>query len=116
MHPEGWANVPLDGLSTAVVQLQPWGRVNGVVRSGQSVLPGVEVWATEARTEPEQMLFEFAVKTDSEGRFEFSKLPAGRVLVFVPPPEYGQATNRAAQDIQVEPRQAANVTLLMQAQ
>ena len=62
------------------------------------------------------MLFEFTVKTDSEGRFEFSKLPVGRALVFVPPPEDGQPTNRAAQDIQVKPHQTANVTLSVQAQ
>ena len=111
VHPEGWANVALDGSSTAVVQLQPWGRINGVVRSGQGVLAGVEVRATEARSEPEQMLFEFTATTDSEGRFEFSQLPGGRALVFVPPPEDGQKANRAEQDIQVKPRQTAALTL-----
>jgi hypothetical protein len=116
VHPEGWASVPLDGSATAGIRLQPWGRINGVVRSGQGALAGVEVRATEARIEPGQMAFEFTVKTDAEGRFEFSQVPAGRALVFVPPPRDGPATNSVAQEIQVEPRQTAIVTLSVPAQ
>jgi RNA polymerase sigma factor (sigma-70 family) len=116
VHPEGWASVPLDGVATAGIRLQPWGRLNGVVRSGQGVLPGVEVRATEARNTPEQMLFEFTVKTDAEGRFEFAQLPGGRALVFVPPPQDAPGTNSAAQEIQVEPRHTANLTLSVPAQ
>jgi hypothetical protein len=116
VHAEGWASVPLDGVSTSVIRLQPWGRISGVVQSGQGVLPGVEVRATQARIEPGQMLFEFTAKTDAEGRFEFSQLPGARALVFVPPPQDGPGTNSAAQDIQVLPRQTANVTLSVQPQ
>ncbi|MGO9201471.1 MAG: sigma-70 family RNA polymerase sigma factor [Limisphaerales bacterium] len=116
VHPQGWANVPIDYASTAVIQLQPWGRVSGVARSGQDVLAGVEVRATQSGTEPEQMLFEYAVRTDTEGRFEFSSLPGGRARVFVPPPAEGQGTNRAVQDISVDPRRPITVTLLLQAQ
>lgn len=97
VHPEGWANIALPGGSDEVILLQPWGRVSGVVRSGQSVLPGVEVRATQAGSQPEQMLFEFTTKTYAEGRYEFSKVPGGRALVFVAP-----ATNNAAQEVQVE--------------
>ena len=111
VHPEGWASVPLDGVSAAVIRLQAWGRINGVVRSGQGVLPGVEVRATEARNTPEQMSFEFTAKTDAEGRFAFSQLPGGHALVFVPPPQDGPGTNSVAQDIQVEPHQPASLTL-----
>lgn len=88
----------------------------GAVQSGQSVLPGVEVRATEARSTPEQMAFEFTVKTDGEGRFEFSQLPGGRAMVFVLAPQDGPATNSVAQEIQVEPRQTANLTLSVPAQ
>lgn len=116
VHPEGWANVALAGLSNAVIQLQPWGRLAGVVRSGQNVVPGVEVRVTEARNQPEQMLFEYTVTTDEEGRFQFSQLPAGRALVFVPSPEDGPTTNRTAQEIQVQPRQTSNLTLPIGAQ
>jgi RNA polymerase sigma factor (sigma-70 family) len=116
VHPGGWASVPLDGVSSAVIRLQPWGRINGVVRSGQSVLPGVEVRAAEARNIPEQMFFEFTVKTDAEGRFAFSQLPGGRALVFVPPPQDGPGTNSSAQEIQVEPGQTASLTLSVPAQ
>lgn len=116
VHPEGWANVGIEAPSTAVIQLQPWGRVSGVVRSGQDVLPGVEVRTTQSGTGPEQMLFDYTAKTDSEGRFEFSSLPGGRARVFVPPPADGQGTNRAVQDISVDPRQHVSVTLLLQAE
>jgi hypothetical protein len=116
VHPQGWANVPIDYASTAVIQLQPWGRVSGVVRSGQDVVPGVEVRATESGTGPEPMLFDYSAKTDSEGRFEFSSLPGGRARVFVPPPADGQGTNLAVQDISVDPRQPITVTLSLQAQ
>lgn len=116
VHPEGWATVPLDGVSPAVIRLQPWRRINGVVRTGQDVVPGVEVRVTEAGTEPEQMLFEFTVKTDEEGRFEFSQLPAGRALVFVPSSQDGAITNRTADEIQVESRQASDITLTVRAQ
>ncbi len=116
VHSEGWATVPLDGVSPALIRLQPWGRINGVVRSGQGVVPGVEVRVTEARNEPEQLLFELTVKTDGEGRFEFSQLPAGRAVVFVLPSQDGPVTNSAAEEIQVEPRRTSNLTLTLQAQ
>lgn len=115
VHPDGWANVALAGLSTEIIRLRPWGRINGVVRSDQGVLPGVEVGTTEAGGDQEQMLFEFTTKTDAEGRYEFSKVPAGRALVFILP-EDGQATNNAKQDVQVQPGQMVNLTLSVQAQ
>jgi hypothetical protein len=62
------------------------------------------------------MVFEFTVKTDGEGRFEFSQVPGGRALVFLPSPQDGTGTNSAAQDIKVEPRQTANLTLSVPAQ
>ena len=115
VHPEGWANVPPDALSTAVVRLQPWGRINGLVQFDQRGLPGVEVRAIQARNQPEQMLFEFTVKTDADGRFEFSKLPAGRAFVFVPPLADGSGTNRAAQEVLLEPGQTTRVNLTISA-
>jgi RNA polymerase sigma factor (sigma-70 family) len=84
VHLEGWANFALSELG-ANVRLQPWGRVSGVVRSGENILPGVEVRATQVGEQPEQMLFEYETKTDSDGNFEFSKMPGGRAAIFVSP-------------------------------
>jgi hypothetical protein len=116
VHAEGWANVPLDGVSTAVIRLQPWARINGMVQSVQGALAGVEVRATEARNVPDQMLFELTVKTDEEGRFEFSQVPGGRALVFMPSQQDAPGTDRAGQEVRVEPRQTASVTLSVTAQ
>jgi len=116
VHPEGWANVPLDGPSTAVIQLKPWGRINGVVQSDHGVLPGVEVHATEARTGPEQMLFAFTVNTDLDGRFELPQVPGGRAMIGVTSVPHGFETNIVPQEIQVEPGQTATLTLSAPAQ
>ena len=116
VHPEGWANVPLDGFSTAVIQLQPWGRVRGVVQAGDRWLSDVEVRATEAGAGPEQMLFEFTAKTDAAGHFEFSKLPGGRARVCLLSPEEGQTASNTAQEIPVQPGRTIDLTVSAPAQ
>jgi RNA polymerase sigma factor (sigma-70 family) len=114
VHPAGWANVPLDGRSTAIVQLQAWGRIAGVVRSNQGLMAGVEVRATEGRTEPQQMLFQFIAKTDGDGRFEFSQVPGGRARVFVRAGLDWEGGPRAEEEVQVGSGEAESVTLTMQ--
>jgi hypothetical protein len=109
VHPEGWANVALSDLA-AIVRLQPWGRVSGVVRSGQNILPGVEVRATERGEKPEQMLFDYITKTDSDGNFEFSKVPGGRAAIFVPL-ENSPTMISGVREIQVKPGETASVPL-----
>jgi len=109
VHPEGWANVDLSDLA-AIVRLQPWGRVSGVVRSGQNILPGVEVRATERGEKPEQMLFDYITKTDSDGNFEFSKVPGGRAAIFVPL-ENSPTMISGVREIQVKPGETASVPL-----
>lgn len=113
--PEGWANVAPPGLPSEVIRLQPWGRIKGVVVSGGSVLPGVEVRATQAGSKREQMLFEFTTKTDAEGRFEFPKVPGGVALVSLLPAEGGQSASNATQEVQVVPGQSASLSLSVSA-
>ena len=67
--------------------------------------------ATEFGDKPDQMVFEYVTKTDSEGRFEFSKVPGGSAQIFVPALQNRQATNNAVQDIQVEAGQTVSVSL-----
>jgi hypothetical protein len=109
VHPEGWANVALSDL-TATIRLQPWGRVSGVVRSGEKVLAGVEVRATEVGEKPEQMLFEYETKTDSDGNFEFSNVPGGRAAIFVPPDNI-QPLISGVREVQVKPGETVSVPL-----
>jgi len=115
VHPEGWANVALSDLA-AIVRLQPWGRVSGVVRSGQNILAGVEVRATESEEKPEQMLFEYRTRTDSDGNFEFSKVAGGRASIFVPPLENSPTTNSGVREIQVKPGETVSAPLSVETQ
>ncbi|MGO8701200.1 MAG: carboxypeptidase-like regulatory domain-containing protein [Limisphaerales bacterium] len=115
VHPEGWANVTVEGPSASVIRLKPWGRISGGIQSDQAVLPGVEVHASEARTGSEQMLFALTVKTDSEGRFEFSQVPGGRAIISVTSAQDSPGTNMVG-EIQVESGQTATLTLSSNAQ
>jgi hypothetical protein len=76
-HPVGWANEKLIPLTDHAVWLNPWGRIEGVVRVGGRVWPGIEVQTTAGSSAPEQLLFEFRTKADAEGRFEFPRVPGG---------------------------------------
>jgi RNA polymerase sigma factor (sigma-70 family) len=109
VHPEGWANVALSDV-TATVRLQPWGRVSGVVRSGEDLLPGVEVRATQVGEKPEQMLFEYQTKTDSDGNFEFPKVPGGHAAIFVPL-ENTQTMISGVRELEVKPGDTVSVPL-----
>src|SRR5262249_34516667 len=109
VHPEGWANVALSDV-TAIIRLRPWGRVRGVVRSGENILPGIEVRATQVGEEPEQMLFEYQTKTDSDGNFEFPNVPGGRAAIFVPL-ENSQATISGVRELEVKPGETVSVPL-----
>jgi RNA polymerase sigma factor (sigma-70 family) len=113
VHPEGWANVALSDL-TATIQLQPWGRVSGVVRSGDNIVAGIEVRATQVGENPEQMLFEYQTKTDSDGNFEFSQLPGGRAAIFVPL-ENTRTMISGVREIQVKAGENVSVPLSVEA-
>jgi RNA polymerase sigma factor (sigma-70 family) len=113
VHPEGWANVGLSDL-TATIQLQPWGRVSGVVRSGDNILARIEVRAIQVGENPEQMLFEYETKTDSSGNFEFSQLPGGRAAIFVPL-ENTSTMISGVREIQVKAGETVTVPLSVEA-
>jgi hypothetical protein len=108
VHPEGWANVALPDVP-ATIRLQPWGRVSGVVRSGDNVLPGIEVRSTQVGEKSEQMLFEYQTKTDSDGNFEFPTVPGGRASIFAL--ENSQTTSSGVREIHVKPGETVSVPL-----
>jgi RNA polymerase sigma factor (sigma-70 family) len=114
VHPEGWASVPLNNSSMGVIQLKPWGRIQGVLESAQAVMPDIEVRASQAQTNREQIWFELAAKTGTDGRFEFRQVPGGRALLSVNSKRGNIGID--PQEIQVEPGQAATLTLTSKAQ
>jgi RNA polymerase sigma factor (sigma-70 family) len=105
-HSAGWASVPLDAASTAVIHLQPWGSITGVVRSSSGVRPGFEVRAREAHGDTEQMPFRLSATSDANGQFNLPAVPGGWALLST-----SQAQNAPEQQVQVEAGRTANVTL-----
>jgi RNA polymerase sigma factor (sigma-70 family) len=113
VHPDGWANIAISELS-AIVPLRPWARVSGTVRSGENILPGIEVRATQVGEKPDQMLFDYQTKTDSNGNFEFSQMPGGQAAIFVPL-ENSLTMISGVREIQVKPGETVSVSLSVEA-
>jgi hypothetical protein len=68
------------------------------------------VRATRVGEMPEQMLFEYQTKTDSNGNFEFSKVPGGRAVVFVTP-ENIKPLISGMREVQVKSGESVSVSL-----
>ena len=66
--------------------------------------------ATERGGNPEQMLVDYITKTDSDGNFEFSKVPGGHAAIFVPLENSPTMISRV-REIQVKPGETASVPL-----
>jgi hypothetical protein len=56
------------------------------------------------------MLFDYITKTDSDGNFEFSKVPGGSTAIFVPL-ENSQTMISGMREIQVKPGETVSVPL-----
>ncbi|MBN9693325.1 MAG: sigma-70 family RNA polymerase sigma factor [Verrucomicrobia bacterium] len=83
VHRDGWANVAVDDVRQAPVILQPWGRVQGVVRIGGELWPGVALVLAPATSEVPALRYEFETVADGSGRFEFPRVPPGKVRLMV---------------------------------
>ena len=80
-HESGWAILPMPDSGESVIQLRPWSRIDGKVGvGGRPARVEVRVRPLlESSGHPGGILTTF---TDTAGRFEFPKLPDGRVLVY----------------------------------
>ena len=62
----------------AVIQLKPWGRVEGKVLSGGEPVAGAKYWVYQARADNVFVRAHYNVETDAEGRFVVEQIPPGR--------------------------------------
>ena len=68
------ADIPQD---TAVIELQPWGRVEGRVLAGDKPVVGAKYWVYRARSDNVHVDASHRVVTDADGRFIVEQLPPG---------------------------------------
>jgi hypothetical protein len=114
VHPEGFAELTPEQLAKpAAFTVQPWGRVEGVVRVGSK--PGKGQVVTASR--PDQLRsIECTMKADDEGRFVLAFVPPGKTTVAIQV-KLGETPTSAGygftkhQSIDVEAGRATRVTL-----
>lgn len=85
-HEKGFASVTVEQLAASqVITLQPWGRVEGVLRIGTKPVAGQTVNLRSmlyGRTAvPPGFLALFAAQTDTDGKFIFPNVPPGEYLI-----------------------------------
>lgn len=81
---EGFAAmVPNELLKTGVLQLQPWGRLEGTFTKGRTGVSGKTIALDSLSRNPAlpRLSFRPYAKTDPHGRFLFSRVPAGKFKV-----------------------------------
>ncbi len=80
-HPDGYAQVTLEGLrKTRAIRLERWGGIEGVWRqAGQPVANGeLSVhWRTQRTNAPDLEDQAFRTRADANGHFSFAKVPPG---------------------------------------
>jgi hypothetical protein len=85
LHDSGCRLVPLTECTGATIRLQPWGRVEGELYIGQGLGTNQRVGIQPAVLTRDAPCIPFSsrnVRTDSEGRFAFPRVPAGNYHVF----------------------------------
>ena len=121
-HEQGFAEVRVRQMTTnAQVVLQPWGRVEGVLRVGRTVEPhqtvalnnGFSQGGEEGRSSPALSIY-LRVDPDPQGKFVFEKVPPGERKVYL---QYkfrdgpGQTPLSHGVPVLVQPGGTAEVTL-----
>jgi RNA polymerase sigma factor (sigma-70 family) len=89
VHPEGCALHPLPSEPNTVIRLEPWATVEGdCVSADGAPLAETEVHLFSepppALGRPAGFQFRYQTRTDSQGRFTFTHVPPGRLVVSIP--------------------------------
>jgi Carboxypeptidase regulatory-like domain len=83
VHSQGYAEHDAERFASGLrLQLQPWGRIEGVLRSGGEPLANQQVFIMKRHWNPWTSAInlypgQFAVRTDAAGRFAFESVPPG---------------------------------------
>jgi RNA polymerase sigma factor (sigma-70 family) len=112
VHPQGYAECEADPPGRDIVlQLQPWGRIEGVLRSQDRPLANEDVFLTKRDWNPwlptVVMMDPFRMKTDGQGRFKFESVPPGDLALRRQP--FHSADVRAT--LQVRPGETTQVVV-----
>lgn len=120
VHPAGFlclSRAELPGQK--FLQLQPWGRIEGVVTRGGEPVVGREFGLEFAELKSSDLWFGYTAyraKSDAEGKFVFAQVPPSRlkILRIVPfqiSEGRGGWSDRPAKDVDVRPGETSQVTL-----
>jgi len=122
-HPAGFGMTTPAALATSpVIQLQPWGRLEGTFLSGSDAAPGRSVLFEFEHGNYLSISMDFSsyqTKTDNQGGFVFPQVPPGKhsVVELTPQRQPSGATawshNRIA-DVEILPGETTRVTLGLQ--
>ncbi len=107
-HPQGYIEVAADELrKTRGVRLQPWARVEGIVRQGGAPVVNVPVSIQRKFPEtgdPRLLSLEFYnARTDEEGRFTFPCVPPATFELSVSKESPGLVTSRRVLEFETQP-------------
>jgi protocatechuate 3,4-dioxygenase beta subunit len=103
-----WARLQSD----TVLPLVPWGRIRGQVLGNPGALKGKVLRLNKKQEDLSGVTLDFRTQTDSEGRFEFSKVPAGPIrVVELIVEQSGQIYESRSVVVTVTPDEVLEVTL-----
>ena len=103
-----WARLQSD----TVLPLVPWGRIRGQILGNPGALKGKVILLNKQQEDLSGITLNFRTQTDSEGRFEFSKVPAGPIrVVELIIEQSGQAYESRSVVVTVKPDENLEVTL-----
>jgi hypothetical protein len=114
-HPNGYLETSLAELKgNSIVRLQPWGKVEGVLRTAGQPKAGAEIAFVTLHPSPGMIFLNYSGTTAPDGNFSFSNVPAGEYKIYRHRPWRTERTGVRAEDHQmvftVKPGETVRVT------
>jgi RNA polymerase sigma factor (sigma-70 family) len=118
-HKSGFGTSPPAALTKIpLLQLQPWGSIQGVFRTNGQPAVGQTLQLQWVNEEPNSMTLDRAVYktvTDNQGQFAYPKVPSGRLTLVQLIPEKGPEpktwSHYPLTDVEVQPNETARLTI-----